>query len=222
MEKKLLFVNDTRDCVEVFAYFDQAVYPENCDVPLPVATVEADKTYVLTLPFPIVSPRIYQKGSRLSAALGMDPRLFADLCRGKASIVEADSEVFRSLRGEDAKKVIPFRDAMIVRSLVSKGYRGAAALRFLCERYLEGLTLREDAVVQTVRVSPEVTEAIFKGEKDFMRNEAHAQYVKVFVRAKRIMRLSILSAPDIILYNEKRMLQCAIEGLVSVSDYPIE
>lgn len=214
MEKPKLFLPSVEG-IDLYAYFGNAVYPEKYSEPLLPFDLAEENTYCLSLPLAVVSPRIYGRGSRLAAALGMSKTAFVALCRGVSAIAPtADPDV-------DAPTE-PFRDDVILRSPLGKGYRGPSALRYLCERYLEGLVLREDAVISAVRVDHQTAAALLEDGEEFLHNDVRMAYAQVFSRSARVARVTVLQAPEIIVRNEISLLCRALERLAEYAPFDVE
>ena len=212
--EKLLFLKDAEG-VNLYFYFEAAVYPEQATGILPPLPMGEDVSYYLPLPVPLVSPRVYLGKARLAAALGMEADTFAALCRTSHSIVTDPSDVL-----EYPTEV--FRDDLILKSSAGGGLRGVDALRYLCERYLEGLSLREDAVISAVRVDAATAMALAEKKKEALNTPFGRVYVKAFCRVARLLLLCIRNAPDLILRNEIMLLHRTLESLCKVAPFALE
>lgn len=213
-EKKKLFL-PTPEGVDLYPYFESVIYAGRYPTPLSSFDTSEEMTYCLSLPISLVSPRIYRHPSRLAVALGIDSSSFVALCRGTYAIAPRDVCDFEA-------PTAMFRDDTILRSASGAGYRGVSALRYLCEHYLEGLSLREDAVISAVRVDRATALALLDGYDLFLEDRLRMAYAQVFTRAARIARVAVLGAPEMILRNEVMLLHCALERLSETSPFDID
>ena len=222
MQKELLFLTHVEGGVDLYPYFEAVIYPDRCPVKLKAPAFHPDTVYYLPLPFPIVSPRIWQKPSRLAMALGMDEAVFADLCSGSRVILNQEAQKALAENGGSAEGGVFYRDDLILRPAAFEGLSTTAAFLYLCEHYLEGLSLREDCIVSAIRVDRATVEALSLDEKAFLENEIRMAYTRVFSRIVRVMRLHVLSAPRIVMRNEIWLLNKAIESLAKIAPFAME
>jgi len=213
VEKPKLFLHSAAG-IDLYPYFQSVIYPEKYPEKLSPFSL-SEKDYCLSLPLLVVSPRIYLNDARLAAALGMDKTVFRALCCGANAILPKGSEKF------DAPTEA-FRDSIILKSSSGEGYRGEKALRYLCERYLEGLSLREDAVISAVRVDEKTARALLEDAENFLKDQLHMAYAQVFSRSVRLARVAILKAPEIIVRNEIQLLHRALDRLSEAAPFDTE
>lgn len=212
--KKLLFL-EKAEGLDLYPYFEAAIYPERASERLLPLPLDRGTDYYLPLPLPLVSPRIYLGEARLAAALGMEKDVFASLCRTMHAInpeIPAQFEYPTEI----------YRDDFILKSAGSEGFRGPRALFYLCERYLDGLTLRSDAVIVALRVDYGTAAALAENGEDFLKDPLRKAYAQTFTRIVRLTRVTVLKAPDIIIRNEIMLLHKALERLVSLAPFDLE
>lgn len=214
MEKLKLFLRDAEG-IDLYPYFENMLYPEKYTGKLPELSYEENETYCLSLPLLLVSPRIYLRDARFAVALGMERELFASLCRGVSAIAVKGAEI-------PNVPTAVFRDDLILKSVTGEGLRGVSALRYLCDCYLDGLTLREDSVISAVRVDCKTVMALTMEKEAFLNDPVRAAYASVFSRAVRLVRVCILNAPDIIVRNEIMLLHKALEKLSEIALFDME
>ena len=222
MQKELLFLPRVEGGIDLYPYFEAVLFPDRCPVKLKAPAFHPDTLYYLPLPFPIVSPRVWQKPSRLAMALGMDEAIFADLCSGSRVILNKEAQKTFLDNGGSTEGGVFYRDDLILRPAAFEGLSTTAAFLYLCEHYLEGLSLREDCIVSAIRVDRATVEALSMDEEAFLKNEIREAYARVFSRIVRVMRLHVLSAPRIVMRNEIWLLNKTIASLAEIASFPME
>lgn len=221
--EKLLFMHEAKDGVDLYLYFESVLLPQFSKKKVEVPPYAPGTTYYLELPYPVVSPRLYQTNSRLAKALGIRDSVFAEICRGERVIVTGNrDEVLKTLDERDRRSLVTYGDALILHHLLIEGYRGVSALDYFLKHHLPDITLRRDATVSAVRVDYETVKALIKGQDAFLEDPVFSAYADVFSHIARVSVLYMKNAPRIIQNYEQVQLSRALEKLIKVAPYPID
>lgn len=164
----------------------------------------------IKLPVPIVNIQyLYGKKPILPVLLHMDRKeLDKVIYYVNYIVVEPNSSKlkYKQTLNEKEYQSADKKDAVIM--------TGAEAIAYMLEK--EAIKDREKIILTLIPVLPlELRYIYLKKEERWTPLSTDVLYFKTVIRANRVERLAGLKAPDIIMRNEKRMLQEVVDTLVS-------